>query len=711
MSAEQFDIITRTVIPPNTVVWQIDKPNVQRRMTEYPNIRFRPGDRIKVEAGGCVQTGGFGNSTWKRYVDPSGWRTDRLYHGLLWIPGATLPLARIRGMVGSTFEVPRDFDHPEILYLRLGYEDDAYGDNGYWGHDDGDDDQCKNVGNAYVRLTVVTPEEGHVLPALPYPLPLDLVWCGRDSDGVKRCRVDYQGLPLNPQWGAQAGSPGVPTPGLPNVAAICPRMGEPLHTATGGNEVIDFSSCTSQAPAIDAKWQPYPLCEGYGHINWGAVTCDGIISFIDYSGNPPQDGDYNFRLAVAGNAGLTTGSSASTPAGNMVLEFDSNETIDDFNSPWWNAFREAVDEGHHVVPGEEDDYFLARQMIDGRYAIVTGLFNLDTRHDIWSELHPVWALAIRVHEYPSSEVWAIFVRNWGNQGGCSEYQHYFSLPNNMYTFRLPWRKNASSVSIGSLSGRFDHRGGSPLPTVLPVYGKHVRVSFGLAPPEDKGFINGTLELTWTIPPHNAEFVYQHLPTSMVTGQSYEILVRMRNTDVETWEAHGPVSYMLGVEDRAGKCSADFVSLPGAVAPGTVAEFKFTIKAPPSPGSCNFQWRMVRAEATQHGIELSWFGESTLLTPVPVNYPDSRITCVRKAHRDSQSEHIEFVGGHDTNLVPWTLSQKEVIAAIEGGAHFYVEEPVGHRAKVIIAVSRRGHKYIKTEADGETPNNLLNLPEC
>lgn len=31
--------------------------------------------------------------------------------------------------------------------------------------------------------------------------------------------------------------------------------------------------------------------------------------------------------------------------------------------------------------------------------------------------------------------------------------------------------------------------------------------------------------------------------------------------------------------------------------------------------------------------------------------------------------------------------------------------------VIVAKSAQGNLYIKTEADGEHPNNLLSLPEC
>jgi hypothetical protein len=32
-------------------------------------------------------------------------------------------------------------------------------------------------------------------------------------------------------------------------------------------------------------------------------------------------------------------------------------------------------------------------------------------------------------------------------------------------------------------------------------------------------------------------------------------------------------------------------------------------------------------------------------------------------------------------------------------------------RVIVAVSRYGNKYPKTEIDGDDPNNLLSLPEC
>jgi hypothetical protein len=59
-----------------------------------------------------------------------------------------------------------------------------------------------------------------------------------------------------------------------------------------------------------------------------------------------------------------------------------------------------------------------------------------------------------------------------------------------------------------------------------------------------------------------------------------------------------------------------------------------------------------------------------------------------------------------------MTQQEAIREIEAGKwRYYVERPRGDRVWVVVAESRYGNKYIKTEADGDEPNNLLTLPEC
>src|SRR5262245_13465720 len=124
------------------IVWRIDEPEVKQRRTEYRQITFRPLDEVIVEAGGCVQTAGFGD-TWKRYVNPSGGASDRLYHGTIFIPGATAGMVRISSITRPyqpeplhlvVNKFPSHYDG-SALYLQLGYEDDDYlgqGGNGYW---------------------------------------------------------------------------------------------------------------------------------------------------------------------------------------------------------------------------------------------------------------------------------------------------------------------------------------------------------------------------------------------------------------------------------------------------------------------------------------------------------------------------------------------------------------------------------------------------
>jgi len=90
----------------------------------------------------------------------------------------------------------------------------------------------------------------------------------------------------------------------------------------------------------------------------------------------------------------------------------------------------------------------------------------------------------------------------------------------------------------------------------------------------------------------------------------------------------------------------------------------------------------------------------------------RIDCVNKTDRYNPHERIKNVGGVNTDGTRWKLSEEEAIQGILAGKwQFYVERPRGHRVRVVIAVSPYGNRYLKTEADGEQPDNLLALPEC
>ena len=133
------------------VLVRITRPDVTRGEREYPQVKLRPGDRWSVDAGGCVQTGGAG-ATWKRYVDPRGPQSDRYYHGSIAVVDDA-PVVHLSTILGHEQVIPVSAD-PTRLHLRLGYEDDNYGDNGYTNHDDGTENQCLNESDAYVLLTI-----------------------------------------------------------------------------------------------------------------------------------------------------------------------------------------------------------------------------------------------------------------------------------------------------------------------------------------------------------------------------------------------------------------------------------------------------------------------------------------------------------------------------------------------------------------------------
>jgi hypothetical protein len=84
----------------------------------------------------------------------------------------------------------------------------------------------------------------------------------------------------------------------------------------------------------------------------------------------------------------------------------------------------------------------------------------------------------------------------------------------------------------------------------------------------------------------------------------------------------------------------------------------------------------------------------------------QITCINKTDRFNPHERIHSVGG-----AGWKMSQPQAIAAIEAGTYQFYVHAGGQSVWVIIAVSQWGNKYLKTQADGLQPDNLLSLPEC
>jgi hypothetical protein len=88
---------------------------------------------------------------------------------------------------------------------------------------------------------------------------------------------------------------------------------------------------------------------------------------------------------------------------------------------------------------------------------------------------------------------------------------------------------------------------------------------------------------------------------------------------------------------------------------------------------------------------------------------AQIKCINKSPRDDPYHRITHVGGFVNSQ--WKLTLDDAIDKIERGEWaFYTVAPQGHRRNVQVAI-RLGRKYLKTDADYDTPDNLLSLPEC
>lgn len=87
----------------------------------------------------------------------------------------------------------------------------------------------------------------------------------------------------------------------------------------------------------------------------------------------------------------------------------------------------------------------------------------------------------------------------------------------------------------------------------------------------------------------------------------------------------------------------------------------------------------------------------------------RVTCTTK---HDKHERILGLGCYTPTNVFLTFTEAQVIDRIENhGDTFYVERPTGHVIDLEVVTKHDGTKYVKTNADGERPNNLLSLPDC
>jgi serine protease len=104
---------------------------------------------------------------------------------------------------------------------------------------------------------------------------------------------------------------------------------------------------------------------------------------------------------------------------------------------------------------------------------------------------------------------------------------------------------------------------------------------------------------------DAQVLSQNVPVSLFAGQTYPVSLRLKNVGTQSWNLIGPQcnAFRLGSVNpydntTFGSARAE---LPSTVAPGGEVTVTFNITAPATPGTYNFQRRMV------HEC-VAWFGD-------------------------------------------------------------------------------------------------------
>lgn len=292
-------------------------------------------------------------------------------------------------------------------------------------------------------------------------------------------RRDPNGFLFNPQW-----SGGRPDPGD---RTICPTRDFQGPKCSTQPTTIDVGGPLSLGTCL-VNFEPNRVP---GHVNWTTATYDGTICFGSY--NSMSDGDYTFELQPTGGAGLTS------KRGTIHTECDAYETFDHFRSPLWSRFK-------NHLQGMNTNKPAARRMINGRRAIITGLVGLDTEHGGYSELHPIYMLAIETKPDPQDNVWMIFIRTWGNEGWCSKDPHPIVPELTDFRVLLPFIPNSHPTGVETLSStRFFSLPQTDDPVVALQDGGalvtfHLRTQDEYPKPLKGPLLEGELHLRWALPP-------------------------------------------------------------------------------------------------------------------------------------------------------------------------------------------------------------------
>jgi len=254
--------------------------------------------------------------------------------------------------------------------------------------------------------------------------------------------TDFNGSPSNPRWAPQVQKP----QNLPPTA----------HSGCSAKRAQPYEAdCTDQSKYVvqdTGSGLSGALCTLFGdsssisgHADWTAASGQGTIGWLNFA----DDWDYNLALLPENGYGLTSNNNK-LPNGDPYLEveFDSRELESRFGTRWWQDFAKLAEAGTQA-----GDYTQVQDHLHAGpglpFGVVYGIFGVDCEHGCRSEFHPAYAVAIQVDDSKQNNTWAIFVRNWGDEGFCSHLDHQLDISPTGQAIHLvlPYKSSAGPTII------------------------------------------------------------------------------------------------------------------------------------------------------------------------------------------------------------------------------------------------------------------------
>ena len=227
------------------------------------------------------------------------------------------------------------------------------------------------------------------------------------------------------------------------------------------------------------------------------------------------------------------------------------------------------------------------------------------------------------------EIWAgiWFTGNNGPQGwNTIENNSSFPLPGSR-PFSLIGRLNGLNFYIGT-SNATAQNFSTPQRLTLRTNDN--------VPGNGSGAFSSKSELWKVLPEARADLDGQSAPSVVLAGQTYNVVVRMRNVGPTMWTTEE--SFRLGSSGDSLTWGINRVPVPDQIPPGGVAHFAFTITAPSVPGTYNFQWRML-----QEGVQ--WFGDMSTSVPITVVSPSNNAEFVSQ----SVTKSMEILDSYNVSV--------------------------------------------------------------